>query len=186
MLTRPHLAVAAFVAAIALCGLSGCQTPTVERTGSTATGSPSSTVTLTVLTVLDGDTFIGKKTHGGKITVRLLGIDAPEVAHDDNPADCGGDAAARALKKLLGWQTVTVQTDPASDSTDRYGRMLAYVSVPDGPDDAALAQVKHGFAEAWYPASAAEPSRFTQYRRAEQRAREDRSGSWAGCSDLGR
>ena len=44
--------------------------------------------------VLDGDTIEVTGAAGSSQRVRLLGINTPEVAHDDEPGQCGGEAAA--------------------------------------------------------------------------------------------
>ena len=38
---------------------------------------------------------------GANERVRLLGIDTPEVARDDTPAECGADLATKALATLI-------------------------------------------------------------------------------------
>jgi len=80
----------------------------------------------TVACVLDGDTFdVGAcgETLGERI--RMLGVDAPEIAHDPEPADCHGDAAHTALAELLGTRQVTLTFDNECEGI--YGRTLAYV-----------------------------------------------------------
>lgn len=139
---------------------------------------------LTVSSVADGDTFTGKTGSGRKVKVRLLGIDAPEIAHGGKPADCGGDMAAAALREILDGREVTVRTDPRADSTDRYGRTLGYAQV--NGVDAGLAQIQHGMAAAWYPSSARQPSRYVTYHAAQVAARMQGVGAWATCSQLGR
>lgn len=73
---------------------------------------------------VDGDTFWVDVEHGGPEKVRIIGVDTPEIAHDD-PADCYGDAAAaftaEALVGLRVWLTFDY------DCEDYYGRTLAYV-----------------------------------------------------------
>ena len=64
-----------------------------------------------VRTVLDGDTIIvsandtvrapdGAPLDGER--VRLLGIDAPEIAHNGDPADCWGDNAHEFTRSVRG------------------------------------------------------------------------------------
>lgn len=91
-----------------------------------------------VLAVLDGDTLV---IVGGE-RVRLIGIDAPEVAHGATPAECHGDEAAVALGRLtpLGG-AVRLKFDV--ERHDRYGRTLAYVWVDDTFVNAALVRDGH-------------------------------------------
>lgn len=60
------------------------------------------------------------------LTIRMLGVDAPEIAHNSSEvADCyGDDAAAWTHDALLGRQ-VLLSFDRSC--TDKYGRGLAYV-----------------------------------------------------------
>jgi micrococcal nuclease len=129
------------------------------------------------LTVRDGDTAV---------KVRLLGIDAPEVAHDGEAADCGGEAAQTGLATLLPPGTgVTVVTDRYADPADAYGRTLAYVASADVAD-VALALLEAGLVEAWIPSGEPEPERWDEYQAAQKAAERAGQGSWALCGALGR
>nr|NLI49319.1 thermonuclease family protein [Propionibacterium sp.] len=169
-----------------LCGgvlaltLAGC-------TGGSGTPLPPGSVmparTVRVTSVADGDTFAGVDA-AGTIRVRLLSIDAPERASATEPAECGAEQAAAALRGLIAGRTVSVTTDPDADETDRFGRLLAYATV-DGRD-VGLVLVETGMAAAWYPASEPEPRRYAGYERAERVARAGRVGLWAVCPTIGR
>jgi micrococcal nuclease len=100
-------------------------------------GSPEGTVAR----VLDGDTIVlGDGRH-----VRLVQLDAPEIDEDE----CYARAAKRALARLLRPGTeVDIQTDPALDQVDRYGRTLAYVKK-DGTN-INLELVREGAAAPWF------------------------------------
>lgn len=75
-----------------------------------------------VARVIDGDTF----TCSGGRRVRLLLVDAPE--RSQHPA---GDSATAALQRLI-HRDVEVALEFGRDSTDRYGRTLAFVWLEDG------------------------------------------------------
>jgi micrococcal nuclease len=78
--------------------------------------------------VLDGDTFqVG--TCGGE-SVRLLGVDAPEIAHNSSETDMcfGPEARDWTTDQLLG-RTVRLEFDLTCE--DMYGRTLAYVYLVD-------------------------------------------------------
>jgi micrococcal nuclease len=81
----------------------------------------------TVTRVIDGDTIA----IDGK-TVRLIGIDTPESVRPGAPVECGATAASRYMKRLATGKRVRWQTDDTQDTRDRYGRLLAYVSLADG------------------------------------------------------
>ena len=75
--------------------------------------------------VVDGDTIVVESNLGPR-TVRLVGIDAPELSGGDP----FGRPAADALRGLLGQgRLLWLETD--LNPEDLYGRLLAYVYVPD-------------------------------------------------------
>lgn len=151
--------------------------------------SPSRTTaaaTATVTAVIDGDTIKVRTADGHTARVRLLGIDAREIAHPrygKPTGECGGQAARQAADELLYQQTVSLTTDPTQASTDRYGRWLRYVAV-DGRD-AQLALIRAGHAVEYHPKSVPAETRADQYERAEQRARARDVGQWAHCHSGG-
>jgi micrococcal nuclease len=76
--------------------------------------------------VVDGDTVIlatGQK-------VRLLGIDAPELEREGRPADFLAHKAKRVLTDLSQGKQVHLEYDQLR--YDRYGRILAFIFLPDG------------------------------------------------------
>ena len=76
---RIHVNLTLIVVCAAL--LIGCAAPLTSATSGQAP------VTLTHVTVVDGDTL--RATVGGaRERIRIVGIDAPEVAHDPSPAEC--------------------------------------------------------------------------------------------------
>jgi endonuclease YncB( thermonuclease family) len=123
-----------------------------------------------VAEVYDGDTF---RTDGG-VRVRLLGINAPEVAHHDAPGQPLGEEASRRLKALIGGRQVRLETDAVRH--DAYGRLLAHVYRRDGTwIDGAL--VSEGLAHVYIF-----PPNFrhaTVLLKDEDAAREQRLGIWA-------
>lgn len=86
-----------------------------------------------VTAVVDGDT-IRVETLGGRELgrVRLLGIDAPEVAHPPEPAECYADQATALLEDLVPvGSTIELVTDSSEPNRDRYDRLLRYVDHDD-------------------------------------------------------
>jgi micrococcal nuclease len=78
-----------------------------------------------VVQVVDGDTLV----LAGGITVRVLGIDAPEMERDGRPADFLAHKAKATLAGLTLDRTVSLSYDRLR--YDHYGRLLAYLWLPD-------------------------------------------------------
>ncbi|WP_439331148.1 lamin tail domain-containing protein [Halobellus inordinatus] len=160
-------------------------TPT---TGSTATAAPVEGDDVTVTEVVDGDTIKVAYPNGTRETVRLLGVDTPEVYGENTPdefegipettagAAClgraGEDASAYAKDRLAG-ESVTLVFDEQSDRRGYYGRLLAYVYVDGESFNYAL--LREGHARVY-------DSTFTErerYEDMEVTARESRRGLWS-------
>jgi len=103
----------------------------------------------TVTRVIDGDTVDVRYADGSTDTVRLLGVDSPELDGRNDPGEFEGvpdtEAGRRCLEgaahearafaeRYLARATVEVVTDPVADRRDRYGRLLAYVVLANGTD----------------------------------------------------
>lgn len=86
-----------------------------------------------VACVLDGDTFdVGQCGDDGE-RIRMLGIDAPEVARSPEPAECFADAAHEELQRLIEGRTVLLTFD--QNCTGVFGRTLAYVWLEVGSEE---------------------------------------------------
>jgi len=135
-----------------------------------------------ITSVIDGDTVKVRFAGGTKATVRLIGIDTPETKRPGTPVQCGGRAATARMKRLalrngLG-RSVTIRTDPTQDLTDRYGRLLAYVSASGA--DFGRTMISSGWAKTYvYDVSF---QRVSTYRSAERSARSARRGVFATCA----
>ncbi|MFD1599716.1 lamin tail domain-containing protein [Halobellus rarus] len=146
---------------------------------------------VTVTDVVDGDTVTVAYPNGTRETVRLLGVDTPEVHGSNSPDEfegvpeteageaclrsAGERASAYANERLAG-ETVSLVFDERSDRRGYYGRLLAYVFVDGESFNHAL--LREGHARLY-------ESTFTErerYERTEASAREDRRGLWA-CAD---
>lgn len=215
---KTHLArtrTAQFIGISALVGslfatLTGCSPagsatpdPTSPDNGTAATQTPaepdqirgklsqvSAGDTITITPVDDS----GKPTGKPDITVRMLGIDAPDVATGSEASKCGGDEAKAELERItVGDDYIIVTYDPKADRTDKAGHTVGYASKqegigPDGPVagmDLGGAMVQNGFAGAWYPQDEPEPKKFASYKKNAQIAKDQKKGSWATCDTLG-
>lgn len=88
----------------------------------------------TVVKILDGDTLeIDAPDAGAPTTrVRLLGIDAPEMGYADESAMYYARQATDRARQLAGGAEVTLYLQTEGPYRGKYGRLLAYVVLPDG------------------------------------------------------
>ena len=119
--------------------------------------------------VVDGDTL---SFEGLGVTVRLVGIDAPESRQmcetaEGEPYECGM-AATRALEEKIAGKPVRCE----GHKRDRYGRLLATCFTSNGADlNGWLVEQGHALAYRHYS---------EQYVLQEEMAREGKRGLWAG------
>ena len=83
-----------------------------------------------VVRVIDGDTVvisIGETTD----TVRLIGVDTPEL-HDSRPlVKCFAEKAKQHMKELVEGKEVQLESDSTQADRDVYKRLLRYIFLPD-------------------------------------------------------
>ncbi|MFB6155676.1 MAG: lamin tail domain-containing protein [Haloferacaceae archaeon] len=158
--------------------------------GSDATPAPEGP-NATVTRVVDGDTVEVRFDDGETESVRLLGVDSPEVRGDVSPDEFGLPDTAEARAWLREWADrasafatrrladarVRVATDPEADRRDRYGRLLAYV-FRDG-ELFNLALLEEGYARVYD----APFGRRDEFEAAEARAQADGVGLWGFDAD---
>jgi micrococcal nuclease len=150
-------------------------TPTPFQTPVLGAADVSPSAVLTVSRVVDGDTIVvgsGKT----KETVRLIGVDTPEVVDPRKPVQCFGKEASAETKRLLNGRSVRLEADPTQGDRDKYGRLLRYVYRDDGLF-VNRELVANGFAHEYtYDI----PYRFRdEFRNAETAARTAGKGLWA-------
>ena len=85
--------------------------------------------TVFVTEVLDGDTFRDALSLDDDPSYRLLGVDAPEIAHDPEPADCYGAEAQQELTDLILGRRITLSFDHECEG--KFGRTLVYAWLVD-------------------------------------------------------
>lgn len=132
-----------------------------------------------VLKVIDGDTIvvqIGFK----KETVRLLGVDTPEIKSPYTEEECFGREASKKTKDLLLKQRVYLIKDKNAPDRDKYGRLLRYVFLEDGSFiNAEL--IKEGYAFLYI----LEPIEFGNFFHSlEEKAKQQKIGLWGSCPFL--
>jgi endonuclease YncB( thermonuclease family) len=125
--------------------------------------------------VIDGDTLV---INDGR-HVRLLGINAPEIR---KRGISGGEPyaleAKTRLEELVNGKKVRIEydfNDANKTDKDKYGRTLAYIIV-DG-EDAGVTLVRGGYVRAYMYKGL---TRKNQILEAEQEARQEERGIWAG------
>ena len=124
-----------------------------------------------VITVIDGDTI---KLENGEV-VRYIGMDTPETVHPSEPVQCFGKEASDRNKELVEGKLVKLEKDITDK--DKHGRLLRYVWVGELFVNDYL--TRKGYAYAYtYPPNVKYSEQFVQ---AQQEARENNRGLWAGC-----
>lgn len=129
-----------------------------------------------VAKVDDGDTIV-VQSAGGTETVRLIGIDTPEVKDPRKPVQCYAAEASDQTKRLLSGQAVRLEPDPIGDNRDKYHRLLRYVYLPNGTFiNDQLVRQGYAFAYVVFPFT-----KLDQFKAAELAAHEQRLGLWSHC-----
>jgi micrococcal nuclease len=142
---------------------------------SVACGASQGGSSATVREVLDGDTIV---LSDGR-HVRLVQLDAPET----DERECYAERAKTALSRLIPPGTeVDVETDPALDKVDRYGRTLAYVEKDS--TNINLELVREGAAAPWF--FHGDRGRYaSEFLEAAADARAHHRGLWGACPGTG-
>ena len=121
--------------------------------------------------VFDGDTV--ELTDGRR--VRLIGIDSPEVAHENQKEQCFARQAKDVTVELLSQQEIGMEKD-VSD-TDKYGRLLRYI-YSDGVFINEFL-IRQGFAKALNIPPDTKYS--SEFKIAELEAKDNLRGLWKSC-----
>jgi len=132
--------------------------------------------TFTVVNVIDGDTFDIDIPDGRdeRTRIRLLGIDTPETGGEQIGVMYFGQEAAEFTRKLALGKSVSVYLDSPNPTRGKYGRLLAYVKLPDGGfvNEVLLTE---GYA---YADSRFSHSFFNKYKQLQSLARSGKKGLW--------
>lgn len=121
-----------------------------------------------VTRVLDGDTVV---LDNGE-TVRLIGVDAPEIHHPEIPVQRFGKEATEFLKRFAEGFECTLEYEP-NNFRDKYGRLLAYVFVGDRLANAEIIRRGYAYAYMRFPFR-----RQAEFMALEREARECQYGLW--------
>jgi len=128
-----------------------------------------------IVRVIDGDTMKVDLANGPKKSVRLIGIDSPELR---GPKECWGPQATQAMKKFLPKGTrVVLRSDRSQPLTDRSGRLLRYMQR--GKYDVGWVQLRVGNAKVKVVGKRF--NRFSHYKRTVAKAKRQDLGMWSNC-----
>jgi micrococcal nuclease len=168
--TCPHRRIArrVFWALVAASLVAGC------ANGESIDAAVGGTHGVRVIRVTDGDTF--HVLRGGRdVTIRLIGIDTPEVGWYGGKAECYGAAAGRFVRRRIAGERVRLEFE--WERLDPYNRTLAYAHHEGGMLNVVL--VRRGYARV----TTFEPNyRYEgRLRRAQRAAREEGAGLWSAC-----
>ena len=126
-----------------------------------------------VVKVIDGDTIT---LENGEV-VRYIGIDTPETTHPSKPVQCFGKEASEKNKELVEGKMVRIEKDVSE--RDKYNRLLRYVWVGEIFVNDYLVREGYAYALTYPP----DVKYADQFLKAQQEAREQNKGLWAGCKE---
>jgi micrococcal nuclease len=132
--------------------------------------------TFTVVNVVDGDTIdIDIPDEPYEHTrIRLWGIDTPETKNPNVGVMYFGPEAAEFARKLVLGESVTVYLDEGNNTRGKYGRLLAYVKLPnDGFLNEVLLTEGYAYADVRF-----RHSLYNKYKQLDASARSLKKGLW--------
>lgn len=157
-----------------------------EDDTSTSSGTSENDETVVVTSVTDGDTFDIQYPDGRDDTVRLLGVDTPEVYSEVSPSEFGGanaacldnwaDRATAFVESSIEGENVRIEFDENEGRRGYYGRLLTYTYVNEAHLNHQL--VRQGYGRVYTESDFAKKDEFLE---AQQEARDKNRGLW-GCS----
>jgi len=168
-------------------------TPPPDATTTATPTLPDTSLTVTVTRVVDGDTLDIVYDNGTEDTLRLVGVDTPEVYSENDPAefegipetqvgrDClrrWGERASDRMSRLDG-ETVRLAFDESLETRGYYDRLLVYV-VHDGRN-VNYGLVANGYARVYD----SDFSRGGEFYAAESQAMTRATGLWTCASEGG-
>ena len=142
--------------------------------------------TFRVVKVVDGDTldvdFPDSGAGYSTTRIRLWGVDTPETKKKNTPVQYFGPEATEATRRLCLNRAVRVELEEGRNRRDKYGRLLAWVYLPDGRLlNRVLVEEGLAYADPRY-----DHHLKREFRRLQKEARKARRGLWRGVnqSDL--
>jgi micrococcal nuclease len=135
--------------------------------------------TFLVVRVVDGDTFDVNIPDGkdDRTRVRLWGVDTPETVKPNTPVQHFGPEASALTRKATLDKQVRLELDHQK-TRDRYGRLLAFVYLPDANDamlNRVLVEEGYGYADPRY-----EHQHKSEFNHLQHQAMDTPRGLWNG------
>ena len=128
-----------------------------------------------VVKVIDGDTIV-VDISGKKETLRLIGIDAPEIGGNSSKNKCFGKEAEEFAKNILSDASIELEEDESQNDRDKYGRLLRYIILKDG-SNLNKTLIRKGSAKEYTYKT---PYKYQkEFKNAETEARKAKKGLWA-------
>ncbi|MFT5683945.1 MAG: micrococcal nuclease [Myxococcota bacterium] len=131
-----------------------------------------------VYAAIDGDT-IHVDSSLGEESIRMIGVDTPEVGWNGDPSDCYGQEAQAFTRNALEDTEVWLTFD--GTCTDIYDRTLAYVHVGSGDQDFFERQLLRGGYGWDYPWSGTDTFEDT-FAQDAWHAESEGEGLWSTCN----
>lgn len=157
-----------------------------EKERSTSSDTSEDPDEVLVTHVIDGDTFDIRYPDGTEDTVRLVGVDTPEVYSEVSPSEFGGanaacldnraDRAKSFVERSIEDENVRIEFDENEGRRGYYDRLLAYTYIDEVHLNYQI--VRQGYGRVYAESDFVMKDSFL---RAEQEAREQNRGLW-GCS----
>ena len=131
--------------------------------------------TVTFSKCIDGDTA-RVIYNNEEIKIRFLGIDTPELAHDDTEEErYAKEASNYTCETLKKSNKIEIEFDPKSDKQDKYDRYLVWIFIDDKLLQESL--VKKGYAKVKYTYD--DYLYLDSLYKAEEYAKEKKIGIWS-------
>lgn len=149
-------------------------TPEVLAEATTQAKQDSKSV-YSVVKVIDGDT-VQVNVDGKTQTIRLIGVDTPEIVDPRKPVQCFASEASKKAKELLTGKKVSLEADPTQGDKDKYNRQLRYIFLEDGTNFNKL-MIAEGYGHEY---TYDKPYKYMEeFKQTETKAREAKRGLWA-------
>jgi micrococcal nuclease len=138
------------------------------------TPAPADAPLYKVLRVVDGDTIV-IEVDGKSESVRMIGVDTPELNDSRTGVQCFAKEASEKTKALVTGKNIRLEKDESQGERDKYKRLLGYVFLENGAF-INLALIKGGFAHEY--TYDGEYKYQKQFKAAQAEAKESGAGLW--------